>query len=949
MKMLKLKKVKSIKRFNYSGKVYDLSIDNTHTYNINDISVHNSSAGSLICYLMQITEVDPLEHGLLFERFIDLNRADLPDIDIDFPDDKRIGIIKYLFKKYGADNVCYISNINQYKARSAINDTGIALGMPRAAVQNLKDAIVDRGMGDARAEVSIKDTLETTDIGKDFVNKYPNIVLAERIQMHTTHAGKHAAGIIVCNEDINQFGGINDREGSVMLNKSGAEYLGLLKIDCLSLRTLTVIQDCADQIGMAYSDFYSLPTDDAKSYQVFKHMNLGGIFQFEGQAMRMLCESMGVENFDDIVSITALARPGPLHSGGATTFAERRTGRQAIEYTSNHPIYIKHTKDTFGVIIYQEQLMFLCREMGNMSWEEVSQIRKAASKTLGKEFFDKYRDSFLKGAKENNVPDDEAIEVWESMLTFGKWGMNKCLKYDTKIRLAFGNQKYGKYTDIKTLYNDYIKHPSPWIRQQKNKGKGMPVLLSQCEDDIVRPQMAKDIVFSGNKDCYRYTLSDGEFFECPADHKFLINGEWKRIGDAVINDMITCGDKKTQAVEHMKPNVYSKGATGSYEGRGFQKGIYNPAYLNGKTKCIDDFREKNKNNSCEDCSKKIKRMEAHHNDFNYGNDRPDDLSWLCSSCHKIRHYKKEPSKIPYSAGFPTYTKTLIKIEYAGKHPTYDIEMPEHHNFVLASGPITHNSHTIAYGYISYWCAYLKANHPLEFTVANLRHPKDQESSLRLLREAVQQHGFEYKAIDADKSQLNWSVSDGVILGGLMIIDGIGEKKAKAILKARTAEGRYTPSLAKTLLNPVTPFDTLYPAYDLWGHFYDDPDSWGLPTRPNYISEVKGDGSWTLCAKVIEKNLRDLNEYNEILKRGGEMLKGKSHTLRFIIADDTEQIHCGISRFKYDELGGDYLAEQIEEGETWLLLKGDTSAGWRYFHINTIHILTEENRPDDKRI
>jgi DNA polymerase III alpha subunit len=371
-----------------------------------------SAAGSLVCYLADITTVDPIKHGLLFERFIDVNRSDLPDIDVDFPDEKRAGVIKKLVKKFKQENVCKIASVSKLKAKSAINEIAMSLSIPKWEVDSVKNSIVDRSGGDARAAMAGYDTLTQTDIGREFLEKFPAMKQIEKLEAHSTHSGTHAAGIIVCNEEISNFGGTNSRDGTIMMDKKGAEAKNLLKIDCLGLRTLSVLEECADQIGMPYSEFPNLPLDDEKTYDIFNDMRLSGIFQFEGQAMTMLCDNMGAHNFNDIVALTALARPGPLHSGAASTYIKRRIGEEEITFVCNDETYMDHVSDTQGVIIYQEQLMKICRDMGRMSWEEVSAIRTATSKTLGKDFFDKYRASFLRGAKENEIEAQSATDTF---------------------------------------------------------------------------------------------------------------------------------------------------------------------------------------------------------------------------------------------------------------------------------------------------------------------------------------------------------------------------------------------------------------------------------------------------------------------------------------------------------------------------------------------------------
>lgn len=636
-----------------------------------------SSGGSLVCYLIGITTIDPIKFDLLFERFIDVNRFDLPDIDVDFPDNKRDLVIKDLIKKYGSENVCHISNINKMKPKSAIGDFATALRVPKYESDSVKDSIADRSGGDARAALSIMDAFETTDIGKEFIKKYPAMALCARAQNHASAVGKHAAGIIVCNNPISTYGGYDARTSSIMLDKKGAEHLNLLKIDCLGLRTLTILEECARMVGMDPLKYYDLPLNDKKAFKVFKQMRLNGIFQFEGSAMQQICGQMGIEHFDDIVVVTAIARPGPLHSGGAGRFIARRIGKEETSYACDHPLYIAATENTYGEFIYQEQLMNVCKNLGSMSWADVSAVRSAMSKSLGEEYFNKYKDVFVKGCIENGVDELTAVKIWGTMVTFGSWGMNK-------------------------------------------------------------------------------------------------------------------------------------------------------------------------------------------------------------------------------------------------------------------------SHTVAYGHISYWCAYMKAHYPLEFTCANLKHAKDKNSSIKILRDAVENDGVEYIPIDPDTSDVDWSIVGEKLVGGLINIKGIAEKKAREILRMRKGETKYTPAIAKLLLNPVTDFDTIYPCRDRYGAFYTNPRAVGLSSPVDYIKDIRDDVDceYIVIGKVVGKDLRDLNEYNEIQKRGGKVLDKNNKFLKILVEDDTGQIQCRINRYKFDDYDGNKWAESLIVDESYVAIKGTIREGMRILQISQIFDITD---------
>lgn len=382
-----------------------------------------SSAGSLVCYLMGITEVDPIEHDLIFERFIDINRHDLPDIDVDFPDAKREKVVDYLKRKYGQRKVRCLANINRLKAKSAIGEFAKSLEIPAYETNEVKDAIIERSSGDARAAMCIADTFDTTEAGQKFIERYPNMRLVSEIEGHASHAGKHAAGILVATEELTNYGSLNSRDDIIQMDKKDAEYLGLLKVDCLGLRTLSILEEVAEQLGKPYKWFNSIPTNDEATFKMMSNLRLNGVFQFEGQALQIIVKQMGVNNFDDIVAITALARPGALNSGGTARYIKYSTGEEEATYYSDTHRSI--TGDTYGIVVYQEQMMNIARQIGGLSWEDTSDLRRAASKSMGDEFFGRYKDKFIKGALENGYEQEVAEQLWTDISASGSWSFNK--------------------------------------------------------------------------------------------------------------------------------------------------------------------------------------------------------------------------------------------------------------------------------------------------------------------------------------------------------------------------------------------------------------------------------------------------------------------------------------------------------------------------------------------
>ena len=382
-----------------------------------------SAAGSLVCYLLGITNVDPIKHNLLFERFIDITREDLPDIDIDFQDDRREMVFEYLRNKYGAEKVAHLGTVSRYKAKSTISEVAKELGIPQWEVNDLKGAIIERSVGDSRAAFCILDTFNELDIGKEILEKYPQMKIAAEMEYHARHSGVHAAGIIVTEDPVHNYCSVSNYGGSAQIDKYDAEKLNLLKIDALGLRTLSILQDVLDQIGWAREKLIDYPLDDKKAFAILNDEKYAGIFQFEGYALQSVTRQMKVHNFEDIAAITALARPGPLNSGGTTEYIKRHTGIAPTEYL--HPLTKEITEVTNGVVVYQEQVMQIGWQVGKLSWEDVSQLRKAMSKSLGQEFFDRYFQKFKAGAEENGIEESEARYIWDHINTMGSWAFNR--------------------------------------------------------------------------------------------------------------------------------------------------------------------------------------------------------------------------------------------------------------------------------------------------------------------------------------------------------------------------------------------------------------------------------------------------------------------------------------------------------------------------------------------
>lgn len=384
-----------------------------------------SSCGSLVCYLLGITSIDPIPFGLIFERFIDTTRVDLPDIDIDFSDEHRQLVFYYVEKKYGKERVARLGTTMTFQPKSALKAVAPGLRIPNWQIEKVSDSLLERSSGDSRALMALEDTLNTTEAGQNFLKQFPEAIIAARLEGHPATAGQHAAGVVITQEPIAEYVAIDSRTNSTMCNKKDAEDLNLLKIDALGLTQLSIFERTLELIGKKPVNGFleTLPLDDQKAFDVLNNGHFAGVFQFTGLALQSLTKQVKITHIEDMISITALARPGPLASGGANSWVKRKNGFERIE--TIHPMLTELTKGTLGVVIYQETVMNIVRVMGKMSWEDTSAIRKAMSGRLGDEFFEGYWKKFRVGALENNVSEVAAKEIWDQINTFGSWAFNR--------------------------------------------------------------------------------------------------------------------------------------------------------------------------------------------------------------------------------------------------------------------------------------------------------------------------------------------------------------------------------------------------------------------------------------------------------------------------------------------------------------------------------------------
>jgi DNA-directed DNA polymerase III PolC len=384
-----------------------------------------SGPGSIIAYLLGITQINPLEHDLLFERFLNPARKDLPDIDSDFQSDRRDEVIDYIKERYGEDCVARIPTISKYKLKGALRDLSRIEGVPIPRVNSVTKKVIS-GM-------DLDDVLRHPELEGFFI-EYPRIKrLLPELYGSARHRSLHAAGVVVTPKPIDEYLSIErvGKEKCICFDKDVVEDLGFCKLDILGLRTLNVIAATLKLIeknhGVRLTE-RDLPINlkdlnDPKVYEIFKKGLTLGIFQFETDALMALAKQLEVDNFQLLTDATGLIRPGPLHSGDTKLYIYRKESEDKVTYETK--LLEPTLNKTFGVIIYQEQIMEIVNQVAGLSLSTAEKIRKLVSKSKGSAALDKYKKEFIYGAMNNGVSEESAKSIWNKIREAGSYSFNK--------------------------------------------------------------------------------------------------------------------------------------------------------------------------------------------------------------------------------------------------------------------------------------------------------------------------------------------------------------------------------------------------------------------------------------------------------------------------------------------------------------------------------------------
>jgi DNA polymerase-3 subunit alpha len=385
-----------------------------------------SVAGSIVAYVLGITQIDPLRYGLLFERFLNSARISMPDIDIDFCKEGRERVLQYTRERYGSENVAQIATFGTMQARTAIRDVGRVLDVPLKDVDRIAKR-VPAGPGAPPLKQSLEQDADLIELRREYGDLDGLFEYSVQLEGLVRHVSTHAAGVVIADKPIVEYTPLCTHGGEVATQwpAKQLEELGLLKMDYLGLRTLTILERTLESLARRHGvapDLNALPEDDRATYQLLESGDTLGVFQLESDGMRKLLARLKPDCFEDLIAVLALYRPGPLESGMIDMFIRRKHGEEQSSYP--HPVLEPILSETYGCIVYQEQVMLISNHLGGFTLNEADNLRKAMGKKKP-EIMKPFAERFVDGAIQNGCHRAAAEEIWDNIVKFGGYGFNK--------------------------------------------------------------------------------------------------------------------------------------------------------------------------------------------------------------------------------------------------------------------------------------------------------------------------------------------------------------------------------------------------------------------------------------------------------------------------------------------------------------------------------------------
>ena len=506
-----------------------------------------SGAGSIVAYLMLITDIDPLRYNLLFERFLNPERVSPPDFDIDFCEKRRGEVIEYVRQKYGFDNVAQICTYGQLKAKAVVKDVARVLGFDFERGNRLTKMIPDE------LKMTIDKAIkENTELGA-LIESDPDVArvfkYARVLEGLNRQAGVHAAGVIIGDQRLDNLVPLSrSAQGDMVVQypKEPCENLGLLKMDFLGLRTLTIIRNALDMIREQHGvdiNLSRLPLDDQKTFDMLRRGDTIAVFQLESSGMQNLCRNFGVDTVEHIIALVALYRPGPMQFMG--DFIKRKKGEVPIEY--DHPKMAEFLSETYGIMLYQEQIMQVVQALAGFSLGGADILRRAIGKKKEHVMLEQ-RDKFIRGCAETNqIPEAQAAQIWEKIKLFAGYGFNK------SHSAAYGIVSY-QTAYLKANYP--VEFMAAVLTSEIENSEKLAFLINACREMGIRilpPDInSSGISFSVDRGAIRFGLGAIKGFGETAASKIIGSRESEGRFATFLDFCERCGTElNSRMIEHL--------------------------------------------------------------------------------------------------------------------------------------------------------------------------------------------------------------------------------------------------------------------------------------------------------------------------------------------------------------------------------------------------------------
>lgn len=876
-----------------------------------------SVGGCLIAYAMDISRIDPIKYHLYFERFLNPARVSLPDVDVDLGTTRRHEVFEYLQRRYGYEMVASIMTKGQMKSRSIIRNVGSSLGMPTGPGSEIdKIAKLFPNM-----EADFDESVAESEELQKYAIKYPDLFdKARRLAGKPKSVGVHAAGTLVapCKiEELMPMGrGTGGKTSVVQWDMHDVEDAGLVKLDLLGLNTLDVMDRTLKLIEQRYGkkiDIESIPMDDKLAISIFRNGKTNGLFQLERKYVQELCKRMNITRFEEVCALNALIRPGTLHSGMTNEYIERKIGEK--ENTPLADCLSNTLKDTYNIMVYQEDLMRVVVDYAGFTMAEADSLRKGVSKKVAEKIHE-CRELFLKKSKEKGRNMDEAKSIFDKIEKFAQYGFNKSVSKDTKVYIidkgavnicdckigdmvycyddsnivaseilnvydhgflncylvtfddgsqvkCSMNHKFETKIGKLPLYSIIDKHIGV-ISYGEEKRIHMP-WMSYKDNGEERIGASQEGVQGTSRKCYNV---ENEQFKTskPSNNKRTEDSTCEEIFSSIVeesrdsneevgNDVKTKQDRfiQDEIVRDSEENIfegrYNKGKVGKFKemeaeepGEDERDNIYGSKgekrFKNGELygECsIENIHEKEYENivfgnpeTSGFCQRffmdRDRRMLAlwggvykeailvrksssegytinirggEEGEYCLDKDRDGLLSWCKKEYAITRMGRSDNENNIRQKTRNIFTRKIVSVEHLGEEHMFDLEIRnKSHNFFLANGIVTSNSHAVSYGKITYQSAWLKSHYFLEFMTellngeANSGEPK-LDSYLRECR----LNGVTILPPDARKANTFFKIESGKsIRFGLGFIKGVTESAVKALQEGISYMGTFTDLL-----------------------------------------------------------------------------------------------------------------------------------------------------------